>query len=146
MVRYNWKLIGVCVFLWLCMAVSCQKDTKVETEESIKDDFVNVCTIPDSFATAEQLAEKERLIGFLYNENVMQFRNGRIEIIADSDLFYKNNVDIRYMAYFREQVEETNRGIDRMLKEGTIPKDSFPKIIETAVWEGQQIHSRPIIK
>ncbi len=139
--RYFGKIIGLCSILYLIMAVSCQKTSKPELTE-----FINVYIIPDSLATPEQLEEKAKIIGFFYNEKVSQFRNGKIKLIADSSLFDKNNVDIRYMSFFMREIEETNKAYAQMLKNGIIPKDSFPKLIEDAFCEAQRIHAQEIVE
>lgn len=141
MERNKWKLTGLSILSCLFMAVSCQKAQQSEVNE-----FVNVLTIPDSVASPEQLAEKERIIGFFLNEKVMQCRDGRIELIADSSMFNKNDIDIRYMSYCQEQLEETNEGSVRMLNDGTIPQDSFPGLVEKAFREAQRVHARQIVE
>lgn len=132
-------MISLCVVSLLILVWSCKTKPEPGT-------FMNVCAIPDSVATPEQLEEKQRLMGFFYNSKVLQFRGGRIEHIADSSLYIKNNVDIRYMSYVLAQIEETNTGCIRMFNDGELPKDSFSILLEKAFCEAQRKHAREIVE
>ena len=66
--------------------------------------------------------------------------------IADSSLYIKNNVDIRYMSYVLAQIEETNTGCIRMFNDGELPKDSFSILLEKAFCEAQRKHAREIVE
>lgn len=164
MKRYNKNVIRLCLVSCLLIATSCQKsmsassetgelDTTLVAPHSVatataEDDFENKFLIPDSVATPEQLKEKERILGFILNEKVVQYRNNKIEMIADSSLFYKNNIDIRYMSVFKKEFEETNRCCQE-LTEGDyypIPKDSLRQSLEEAFRKAQKEHAKEIIE
>lgn len=123
------------------LGVSCQHNPKkIERKEN------NVFFIPDSLATPEQIDIKNKLIGFFYNKKVTQVCDGKIMLIADSSMFFKNEIDITYMEFFIKQINETNNGYSQIVKDGLIPDSLAKNMFEDAFKQAQKEFGKIIIE
>ena len=99
-------------------------DTKHET----------VWNIPDSVATKAQLRLKSKIREFVHNPENMTLDGCKLMLTADSSMFKKKRIDVTYMKYIQESLDETNACVAKWIDEGVITekelKQAFRKYME----------------
>lgn len=102
----------------MCLS-SCQDKVSYQTR------FENVLLIADSCATKAQREERQRIEGFMYNPKVTTLRGTKIILIANDDLFRKNNIDPRYKEEILRQINELNQGLQQWIEDGLITPEKL---------------------
>ena len=116
--RCNFYKIVLLLVLAICLS-SCQDKSYNHTR------FENVLLIADSCATKAQREEKKRIEGFMYNPKVTTLRGTKIILIANDEMFRKNNIDPRYREEILRQIDELNQGLQQWLEDGLITPEKL---------------------
>lgn len=92
----------------------------------------SVLALLDSVATPEQLAFKKKLHDFVLAPGNTKLDGHRMIVVATDEDFNKNGIDVCYREYLQESLDETNNGIEEMLKDSIIKEEDIPRMFQEA--------------
>ena len=61
----------------------------------------------------------------MYNPKVTTLRGTKIILIANDEMFRKNNIDPRYREEILRQIDELNQGLQQWLEDGLITPEKL---------------------
>ena len=92
----------------------------------------SVLALPDSAATPEQLAFKEKLRDFAMKPGMIEIEGHRLVVKASEEDFNKQGIDPIYKKFLQMSLDETNDGAEQWLKDGLITEEDIPRMLREA--------------
>lgn len=95
-------------------------------------DFSTISALDSTVSTTLDPILRSKIESFLLSPKALKVKNNNLVLVATNKTFREFGIDMKYKSFISQSLEETNKGIEKMITDGIIKKGTLNKMLKKA--------------